>query len=416
MKELYESRILIVDDTRANVDILVAGLKDHYQLSIALDGETALRRVQSNPPDLILLDIMMPGLDGYEVCRRLKADPATRDIPVMFLSALDEAHKKAAGFEAGGSDYVTKPFDLIEVRARVESLLKAKAFNDLMAAQAHTMQRSFSRFVPKQVVESLVASGEEAAQAAERRVITVSLSDIDGFTSISEHREPEELLAQLSEYLEALSSDILEAGGTVDKYIGDGILALWGAPALLADHAVAACRAMLSNQDSSRALNERWQSEGKPPFHTRIGISTGEAFVGVVGSRARLAYTALGDTVNVASRLEALNKEYGTRILISEATYRAAESEIVARPLAQVEIRGHTEPATIYELLAMRAGAPEALVRRAAVCTQAVDAFLRKAWDEAQQLIEQALRLCPDDRPSVLLRERCRQAREGGHE
>jgi adenylate cyclase len=419
MRDLSESRILIVDDTRANLDILVAGLKDHYKLNIALDGETALRRVRNSPPDLILLDIMMPGMDGYEVCRRLKADPATREIPVMFLSALDEANSKAAGFEAGGTDYVTKPFDLVEVRARVQSLLKAKAYSDHVAAQVQSMQtglRSFSKFVPEELVESLLASGREASQAAERRVVTVSISDIQGFTTIAEHLDPEQLVAQLGDYLEALSGQILEAGGTIDKYIGDSILTLWGAPLARADHATVACRAMLDNQQRVRELNARWHSEGRPAFHTRIGISTGEVVVGVIGSRARLNYTVLGDNVNLASRLEGLCKEYRAEILISEATFRAAESDIVARPLDWVEIRGRIEPVAVYELLAMRGEAPGMLVRRAAVFAQAVDAFRQQAWDEADSLLDEALKLCPEDRPARLLQERCRLAREADRE
>src|SRR5262249_25634510 len=132
MKELSESRILIVDDTRANVDVLVGALQDRYRLSVALNGEGALRIVQNNRPDLILLDIMMPEIDGYEVCRRLKADAATRGIPVMFLTALDQLEDKTKAFEVGGADYVTKPFEILEVQARVDSLLRAKAFTDAM--------------------------------------------------------------------------------------------------------------------------------------------------------------------------------------------------------------------------------------------------------------------------------------------
>jgi putative two-component system response regulator len=132
MKDLSDSRVLIVDDTRANVDVLVGALQDRYRLSVALNGEGALRIVQNNRPDLILLDIMMPGTDGYEVCRRLKANPATRDIPIMFLTALDQLQNKTSAFEAGGADYVTKPFEILEVQARVESLLRAKAFTDAM--------------------------------------------------------------------------------------------------------------------------------------------------------------------------------------------------------------------------------------------------------------------------------------------
>ena len=130
MRELSESRILIVDDVRTNVDVLVEALREDYKLSVALNGENALRSIEKSPPDLVLLDIMMPGLDGYEVCRRLRASAATREIPVMFLSALEEVKKKAEGFEVGGNDYLVKPFEVLEVKARVRSLLKAKAYSD----------------------------------------------------------------------------------------------------------------------------------------------------------------------------------------------------------------------------------------------------------------------------------------------
>lgn len=130
MKDLSECRVLIVDDVKANVDVLVQSLREDHKLSVALDGEAALRSVEKNPPDLVLLDIVMPGLDGYEVCRRLRATPATQDIPVMFLSSLEEVKNKTLGFEVGGNDYLTKPFEILEVKARVRSLLKAKAYSD----------------------------------------------------------------------------------------------------------------------------------------------------------------------------------------------------------------------------------------------------------------------------------------------
>ena len=130
MKDLSESRILIVDDTRANIDILVEALRNDYKLSVAVDGGAALRSVEKNPPDLVLLDIMMPDVDGYEVCRQLRAHEATRELPVMFLSALEDVNDKAQGFEVGGNDYLTKPFEVLEVKARVRSLLKAKAYAD----------------------------------------------------------------------------------------------------------------------------------------------------------------------------------------------------------------------------------------------------------------------------------------------
>src|SRR6187455_1730746 len=134
MKELSECRILIVDDVPDNVELLVAALKGDYKLSVAIDGERALRAVEKSPPDLILLDIMMPGIDGYEVCRRLRASEATRELPIMFLSALEDVENKARGFELGANDYLSKPFEILEVKARVRSLLKAKAYADAVKA------------------------------------------------------------------------------------------------------------------------------------------------------------------------------------------------------------------------------------------------------------------------------------------
>ena len=134
VRELTESRVLIVDDAKANVDMLVAALRGDYKLSVALDGEAALRAIERNAPDLLLLDIVMPGIDGYEVCRRLRADPATQEIPIMFLSSLDDVQNKARGFELGANDYLTKPFEILEVKARVRSLLKAKAYADAIRA------------------------------------------------------------------------------------------------------------------------------------------------------------------------------------------------------------------------------------------------------------------------------------------
>jgi phosphoserine phosphatase RsbU/P len=138
MKELAECRVLIVDDVKANVDVLVQALRDDHKLGVALDGESALRAIEKNPPDLVLLDIVMPGIDGYEVCRRLRAAPASRDIPVMFLSSLDEVQDKTLGFEVGGNDYLTKPFEMLEVKARVRSLLKAKAYSDAVKEKIAT--------------------------------------------------------------------------------------------------------------------------------------------------------------------------------------------------------------------------------------------------------------------------------------
>jgi DNA-binding response OmpR family regulator len=152
MKDLSESRLLIVDDVKSNVDVLVEALRDEYKLSVALNGESALKNAATHPPDLILLDILMPGIDGYEVCRRLRAAPATREVPIMFLSSLEEVSNKALGFEVGGNDYLTKPFEILEVKARVRSLLKAKAYSDAikeeMASELRIAREIQQGFLP----------------------------------------------------------------------------------------------------------------------------------------------------------------------------------------------------------------------------------------------------------------------------
>ena len=157
MKDLSESRILIVDDTRANIDILVEALRNDYKLSVAVDGSAALRSVEKNPPDLVLLDIMMPDVDGYEVCRRLRAREATRELPVMFLSALEDVKNKAQGFEVGGNDYLTKPFEVLEVKARVRSLLKAKAYADAVR-EAMTRDLRIAREIQMGILPADLAS------------------------------------------------------------------------------------------------------------------------------------------------------------------------------------------------------------------------------------------------------------------
>ena len=162
--ELADRRILIVDDVRSNVDLLVLALKGHYRLAVAFDGETALREVIARPPDLILLDVMMPGMDGYEVCRRLKSDPTTRDIPIVFLSSLDEGRDKAAGFEAGAADYITKPFEILEVKARVRALLRAKAYQDAVRELLESELR-----VAREIQRGLVPRDFAAAQGGRDR-------------------------------------------------------------------------------------------------------------------------------------------------------------------------------------------------------------------------------------------------------
>jgi sigma-B regulation protein RsbU (phosphoserine phosphatase) len=237
MEDLSQCRILIVDDAKANLDILVAALRDDYKLSVALDGESALRSIERSPPDLVLLDILMPGIDGYEVCRRVRAAPPTHELPVMFLSSLEEVHDKARGFELGGNDYVTKPFELLEVKARVRSLLKAKAYSDAVkeriASELRIAREIQLGILPADAAASAAGTGFEIATFLEpaREIggdlyevlrtddgrLVVAIGDVSGkgipaalFMAVTmtllrtmgqRYREPDEILMHVSEAL-----------------------------------------------------------------------------------------------------------------------------------------------------------------------------------------------------------------------
>ncbi len=270
-----------------------------------------------------------------------------------------------------------------------------------------TSLRSFRRYVPADLVAKLMRSGQEADLGGERRRLTIYFSDIAGFTSISEAMEPEQLVEHLGEYLQALSEQIQATGGTVDKYIGDAIMAFWGAPQEMPENALAACRAAIRNQQILAQLREKWKVEGKPAFFARIGINTGEVVVGNIGSAARLNYTVIGDAVNLASRLEGLNKYYGTATMISEATYEEAKAHIIARPLDWVSVKGKKNGVLVYELLGLLGETAAALVQMAETFGRALQDYRRQEWDEASRGFEQVLARCPDDLPAKEMLRRC---------
>jgi adenylate cyclase len=211
--------------------------------------------------------------------------------------------------------------------------------------------RSFRKYVPAELVRSLIDTGQDAKLGGERRRLTIFFSDIQNFTTISESLEPEVLLEQLGEYFDIFNKEIIESRGTVDKYIGDSVMAFWGAPDPVADHAASACLAALRIQRGLRDLRSRWLDAGLPALITRIGIHTGEVIVGNVGNESRMNYTVVGDAVNLASRLEGLNKNFDTAIMISDETYREASGSIKAKSLGQVTVKGRTGSVIVYELL-----------------------------------------------------------------
>lgn len=269
--------------------------------------------------------------------------------------------------------------------------------------------RSFRKYVPAELVRAVLTSGSEAVLGGRRKVLSVYFSDISNFTSIAEGLAPEELVEFLGEYLEAMSRGIGATGGTVDKYIGDAVMAFWGAPKDHPDHARAACTAALRNLATLRKLNEKWNSEGRPALATRIGINTGELIVGNMGSATRLNYTVVGDSVNLASRLEGLNKFYGTEAMISETTYEQARDWIVARPLEKVSVKGKEEGVLVYELLGLTDEADKETVELAELSEEAISTYYEREFSRAEKLFAEILEMRPSDVAAKLLSEECRR-------
>ncbi len=286
-----------------------------------------------------------------------------------------------------------------------------KEVDQLMVATQNmkTSLRSFQKYVPADLVREVLASGQEAELGGRRDTLTIFFSDIKGFTSISEVLSPESLVEQMAEYLEAMSNEIREnPPGTVDKFIGDSIMAFWGAPTPNPDHAPSACRAALLCQERLGQLREKWKQEGKPLFFQRIGIYTGEVIVGNIGSESRMNYTVIGDTVNIASRLEGLNKYYGTPIVIGHSTCELVKEDFIVRPLDLVSVVGSTKGIKIYELFGEKKNTDEQKIRVAELCATALELYLGRRWNEAMDNYKKVLELSPEDQPAIIMLERCR--------
>ena len=254
------------------------------------------------------------------------------------MNALSDEAQRIRRFE------LDEPIRLRSAIVEVDSLIESiKAMKEGL--------RSFGRFVPKRVVERLIASGGAASLGGERGELTLMFSDIAGFTTISEHMDPEQVMLRISQYFDAMSDAIHSNQGVVDKYIGDAIMAIWNAPRRDPDHAANACRALLACMRANDALDLTAADAGMPPLPTRFGLHTGEAIIGNIGSADRMQYTALGADVNLASRLEPLNKRYGTRNLVSAATKAKAGDRFLFRSVAIVRPAGTTKPIEVFELL-----------------------------------------------------------------
>jgi class 3 adenylate cyclase len=287
--------------------------------------------------------------------------------------------------------------------ARPPSNIQEIAKLESAASLLRTSLKSFSSFVPLDVVRQLIKSGIPLTLGVEPRFLTVFFSDLENFSSHSETLAPDDLLVQISTYLEEVSSAISEEGGTVDKFIGDGVMAFWNAPVERPDHVLRAWAAAVRAARRMERVNDAWEAEGRPRIHIRIGLNCANVLVGNVGSSSRLSYTALGDGVNVAARLEGINKQFGTTICISDSIYDQAKADILARPIKRVQVKGRKTEFMIYELLALRiSDDPELRVRDrneqlSAMTWQASKRFEAGNFPAAERAYGDILKEFPED-------------------
>jgi class 3 adenylate cyclase/CheY-like chemotaxis protein len=345
------ARVLVVDDDWLNRELLEAYLADAgCEVLTAYDGKKALEIVAETPPDLVLLDVNMPGMNGYEVCAHLKRDPQTQFIPVVMVTALEAEADKIKAIEAGADDFVSKPFNSYLLLARVRSLLRIKRLHDELEARNGLLRQLFTRYVDEGVADIILEDPERYMRlGGDIRHVTVVFADIRGFTAFAE-RHPAQQVVETLNYLFAELTDIIKAHqGTFDKYVGDEIVAFFGAPVSHGKDALNAVRMAWQMQRVFMQLVSGFQNEDLRRLQLKIGLHSGDAVVGNVGSERAMNYTVIGDTVNTAKRLQ--ESADGGQTLISVNTFQLVRSDVQARPLQPRMLEGKSEPIMVYELL-----------------------------------------------------------------
>jgi len=351
-----KATILVVDDTPENIDVLRGVLKSHYKVKVAINGKQALKLCRSGqPPDLVLLDVMMPGMDGFEVCRRLKAEPSTEGIPVIFVTAMNDAHDEVQGFEAGGVDYINKPITPAIVLSRVRTHLQLRS-------AYRFIRETFGRYLSDEIVDRLIDSPEGLTLGGEKRHLSIMMADLRGFTSIGERLPAETVVNMINIFLGRMTEVIQQHQGTIDEFIGDAILAIFGAPVQRDDDALRAVRCAVEMQRAMRDVNREYLALGYPVVEMGIGINTGEVIVGNIGSKKRTKYGVVGRVVNTTSRIESYT--IGGQILISDSTRAACQDLLRIDGQMEVMPKGLTEPITIYDVGGLAGEQPVTLIER----------------------------------------------------
>jgi adenylate cyclase len=341
-------RVLVVDDDWLNRDLLQAYLSGSgCEVVTASDGLAALESARLKAPDLALVDVQMPRMDGLTLCRAIKSAPETRFVPVVIVTALDSEDEKLKAIDAGADDFVTKPYNSIILLTRVRSLLRIKQLHDELESRNRLLRKVLDRYVAEDVADIILTDPERHLKlGGEIRPVTVLFADIRGFTRYTERRTGPQVVETLNRIFRVLSQVVFTQHGTFDKYLGDGLMAFYGAPVAGEDDARRAVATAIEMQRRFAALREESVAD-LGELGLGIGLHSGEAIVGNIGSEKVMDYTVVGDTVNIAKRLQEMAE--GGQILLSEATFRQAQPD-GARRMRSLRLPGRREPIVAYRM------------------------------------------------------------------
>jgi adenylate cyclase len=366
------AKILVVDDTPKNVKLLadVLAIKG-YSVTTASSGREALAQIEADPPDLVLLDVVMPEMSGYEVCRKIRENPGTAMLPVIMVTALDPGEERVKGIEAGADDFLTKPINQAELLARVRSLLRIKELHDQVQTQTAELlewnknleQRvqeqvgqlerlgRLKRFFSPQLAELIVSGDAEDPLKTHRRELTVVFLDLRGFTAFAETAEPEEVMNVLHEYHAGMGKLILEYEGTLEHFAGDGMMIFFNDPLPITNPAERAIRMSLTMRERVKELRINWRKLGYD-LDFGVGIAQGYATIGAIGFEGRWEYGAIGSVPNLAARL--CGEAKPGQILVPQRLLGAVEELIEVEAVGELTLKGFNRPVTTYNISRLR--------------------------------------------------------------
>jgi adenylate cyclase len=359
------ARLLVVDDMPVNVKLLADLLTvKGYDVVTAANGAEALAKVEKDQPGLVLLDVMMPGMSGYDVCRKIRENPATAMLPVIMVTALDPTQERVKGIEAGADDFLTKPINQPELLARVKSLLRIKVLHDELAEWNRTLERRveqqlaqldrlerLKRFFSPQLAELIVSGDAEDPLRSHRREITVVFLDLRGFTAFAETAEPEEVMGVLREYHAEMGRVILEHEGTLERFTGDGMMIFFNDPVPVPDGPERAVRMAVVMRERVDELIVKWRKRGYE-LDFGVGIAQGYATIGAIGFEGRMDYGAIGTVTNMAARL--CGEARPGQILVPQRMLGGVEALVEVEELGGLTLKGFSRPVVAFNVRGLK--------------------------------------------------------------